>query len=353
MRWLTPWKAVPSRRVPGLLTAAIALFIIAAVALAFNLARLRESFGWVERTNEVLRNISSAERALLEAESGERGYLLTGESSYLDSYNHSRALLPTGLETLRQLVSDNPVQIRRLDELRISIDARLAELEQVVELGPSHTAEALAILKTARFEQLTPRIETQLAQLRQAELSLLDERQQNLDRVTILATVITAVLGVLALLSAAIGAFLLERQRTVGQLRIANQELSASQEGLKSREARLQAILATVPDAMVIIDEHGSIQSFSATAERLFESTAQQVIGHNVSILMPPPYRQEHDSYLVRYLATGEPRIIGTGRVVVGQRKDGTTFPMELSVGEVLLEGTRQFVGFVRDLTRR
>ncbi|HEY7298195.1 MAG TPA: PAS domain S-box protein [Xanthobacteraceae bacterium] len=124
-------------------------------------------------------------------------------------------------------------------------------------------------------------------------------------------------------------------------------------EELNGREAHLQAILATVPDAMVIIDERGIIQSFSATAERLFDFSANEVQGRNVSMLMPPPYRQEHDGYLARYLTTGERRIIGTGRVVVGQRKDGSTFPMELSVGEVLLEGRRQFTGFVRDLTER
>lgn len=124
-------------------------------------------------------------------------------------------------------------------------------------------------------------------------------------------------------------------------------------EELNNREAHLQAILATVPDAMVVIDERGVIQSFSVTAERLFGFTTGEVKGLNVSMLMPMPYRQEHDSYLSRYLSTGERRIIGTGRVVVGQRKDGSTFPMELSVGEVMLHGKRQFTGFVRDLTER
>jgi two-component system sensor kinase FixL len=119
------------------------------------------------------------------------------------------------------------------------------------------------------------------------------------------------------------------------------------------REAHLQAILATVPDAMVVIDESGIIQSFSATAERLFGFPAQEIQGRNVSMLMPSPYREEHDGYLARYLTTGERRIIGVGRTVVGQRKDGATFPMELSVGEVVLEGKRQFIGFVRDLTER
>ena len=112
-------------------------------------------------------------------------------------------------------------------------------------------------------------------------------------------------------------------------------------------------MLATVPDAMVIIDESGNIQSFSLTAARLFGVASQEALGKNVRTLMPEPYRQEHDSYLTRYLTSGEPRIIGKGRVVVGQRSDGSTFPMELAVGEVQLEGKRQFIGFIRDLTER
>lgn len=119
------------------------------------------------------------------------------------------------------------------------------------------------------------------------------------------------------------------------------------------REAHLQSILATVPDAMVVIDEHGVIHSFSAAAERQFGWTAAEAIGRNVSSLMPNPYRDAHDGYLARYLTTGERRIIGIGRVVVGERKDGTTFPMELSVGEMISGERRYFTGFVRDLTER
>jgi two-component system sensor kinase FixL len=137
---------------------------------------------------------------------------------------------------------------------------------------------------------------------------------------------------------------------------LAKQALATVQiliEELNNREAHLQAILATVPDAMVVIDEKGIIQSFSATAERLFGFARGEVQGRNVSMLMPPPYSDDHDNYLARYLTTGERRIIGMGRIVVGQRRDGSTFPMELSVGEVLLQGKRQFTGFVRDLTER
>ncbi len=124
-------------------------------------------------------------------------------------------------------------------------------------------------------------------------------------------------------------------------------------QALREREAHLRSILDTVPDAMVVIDIHGIIQSFSTTAERLFGWSAAEVIGRNVSMLMPQPYHDAHDGYLARYLDTGERRIIGIGRVVVGERRDGSTFPMELSVGEMKSADRRYFTGFVRDLTDR
>jgi two-component system sensor kinase FixL len=128
---------------------------------------------------------------------------------------------------------------------------------------------------------------------------------------------------------------------------------AASARDAVTREAHLRSILDTVPDAMVVIDEHGIMQSFSSAAQRLFGYTAAEVVGRNVSILMPSPYREQHDAYLERYLRTGERRIIGIGRVVVGERKDGSTFPMELAVGEMQSSNRRFFTGFVRDLTER
>jgi two-component system sensor kinase FixL len=122
---------------------------------------------------------------------------------------------------------------------------------------------------------------------------------------------------------------------------------------LAAREAHLQSILDTVPDAMIVIDEHGVVQSFSKAAERMFGYGAGEIIGQNVRKLMPAPYRENHDSYLEHYRRTGERRIIGVGRVVVGERKDGSTFPIELSVGEVRSSNRRFFTGFIRDLTER
>lgn len=130
-------------------------------------------------------------------------------------------------------------------------------------------------------------------------------------------------------------------------------DLKGTQADLSAREAHLRSILDTVPEAMIVIDEAGTVSSFSLTAEKLFGYRASEVCGRNVKMLMPSPDREAHDSYLARYLATGERRIIGYGRIVTGRRKDGMTFPMELAVGEALANGKRIFTGFIRDLTSR
>jgi two-component system sensor kinase FixL len=138
-----------------------------------------------------------------------------------------------------------------------------------------------------------------------------------------------------------------------GQLLRSRRRASLMTRDALAREAHLQSILDTVPEAMIVIDERGVMQSFSSAAERLFGLLATEAIGQNVKTLMPSPYRDAHDGYLQRYRNTGERRIIGIGRVVVGQRKDGSTFPMELAVGEMKSGDRRFFTGFIRDLTER
>ena len=130
-------------------------------------------------------------------------------------------------------------------------------------------------------------------------------------------------------------------------------ERNAAEQRILEREERLRSILDTVPDAIILIDDRGVVESFSPAAARMFGYTPAQVVGQNVKMLMPPGYREAHDGYLRRYLDTGEKRIIGIGRVVVGQRSDGSTFPLELAVGEILLGDQRLFTGFVRDITEK
>ena len=123
---------------------------------------------------------------------------------------------------------------------------------------------------------------------------------------------------------------------------------------LREHEARLRAIMENVPDGIIVIDEHGIVNAFNHAAEMLFGYTAESVCGQNVNILMPEPYRGQHDGYIGRYLQTGKGRIIGFGpREVPGRRKDGSTFPLDLAVGVTESGGKRMFIGVVRDIAQR
>ncbi len=125
------------------------------------------------------------------------------------------------------------------------------------------------------------------------------------------------------------------------------------EEQLRSSEARWRSVVESAVDAIVAIDAHGRIEAFNPAAERLFGYGEEEVIGHNVNMLMPTPYREEHDGYLAQYVRTGAAKIIGIGREVRALRRDGTTFPVHLAVGEMTVNGERKFTGILHDLTGR
>jgi two-component system, LuxR family, sensor kinase FixL len=125
------------------------------------------------------------------------------------------------------------------------------------------------------------------------------------------------------------------------------------EERLRSSEERWRAIVESAVDAIIVIDGDGCIEALNPAAERLFAYTEQEAVGRNVSMLMPSPYREEHDGYLTRYLREGHARIIGIGREVTGRRRDGATFPLHLSVGEMIVAGERKFTGMLHDLSER
>lgn len=123
--------------------------------------------------------------------------------------------------------------------------------------------------------------------------------------------------------------------------------------GFQSSGADLQAVMNTVLDGLIIIDESGTIQMFNPAATRIFGYQPNEVVGRNVNMLMPEPYHKEHDGYLKNYLTTNDAKVIGIGREVFGQRKDGNVFPMELGVNEMQVKDKRMFVGTVRDISQR
>ena len=125
------------------------------------------------------------------------------------------------------------------------------------------------------------------------------------------------------------------------------------EEQLRSSESRWRSVIGSAVDGIVVIDQFGRIEGFNPAAERLFGYSERDVLGQNINMLMPSPYHEEHDRYLARYLATGAAKIIGIGREVTGRRKDGTTVPVHLSVGEFTLAGERKFTGILHDLSTR
>ena len=144
-----------------------------------------------------------------------------------------------------------------------------------------------------------------------------------------------------------------ELQHANTQLRAEIAERQQAEEALRQSEARNRGIVETAVDGIITIDERGVIASFNPAAERIFGYRAAEVLGRNVAVLMPAPYHDEHDGYLARYLQTGERQIIGIGREVEGRRKNGSTFPMDLAVGETYVGEERIFTGIVRDITGR
>jgi two-component system sensor kinase FixL len=161
--------------------------------------------------------------------------------------------------------------------------------------------------------------------------------------------------GELIPISLSVSPILNDNGHIVGISKIARdlRETRRMHRDLQGREALLRAILDASPDALIVIDREGLIQSFNAAAESMFGFAADEVVGQNVKGLMPAPYGEEHDTYLSRYARTGEKHVIGRTSMVAGLGKDGRSFPMELSVGEVDLPGRQLFAGFARDVTDR
>ncbi len=146
-------------------------------------------------------------------------------------------------------------------------------------------------------------------------------------------------------------------RHTAAHLRDLNASLAAQVESgaadVRDSHARLRSVIDSAVDGIIVIDDRGLIESFNPGAERLFGYAEAEVRGRNVNVLMPAPYQEEHDAYISRYLQTGQAKIIGTGREVSGLRRDGTTFPLHLSVGEHRIGDARKFTGIVHDLTNR
>lgn len=194
-------------------------------ALDLNLVRLRESFGWVQHTDDVLLQIAAIEASLGAAESAERGYLLTGDGDYLSPFARAQATLDPQLDALARLVADSPDELNRVKELQPLVAARMAEFRQAIDFGPSRLQDALAVIRTAKERDLTRAAREHLQLLRQTELGLLGERQSRVEKAARLSFVLAAGAGILSLASAVLGLFFFMRQSSRHRIRELQTEL--------------------------------------------------------------------------------------------------------------------------------
>jgi two-component system sensor kinase FixL len=325
-----------------------------------SLQKAHDSTRWVAHTSAVWTQLESV-----------LGLLVDAERVVLDRTNRDQRRPPEALEraerdagstiaTLAALTADNPNQQQRIPSLRDAVTRSLTALRQLSEASRRSETWPADLVNDEQVNMGAVR--NTILEMRTDENALLDRRvqadQAAIGRLTWI--VIGIALAAVALLVTALA--LLAREVNRGQrgadaLLRANTDLeaavSARSADLRDSNARLQSIIDSAVDGIIVIDSKGRIGAFNRGAERLFGYPAGEVIGRNVNMLMPSPQHEEHDDYLARYLQTGQATIIGTGREVTGRRRDGTTFPLHLSVGEMSVGGERMFTGMLHDLSER
>ncbi|WP_018232255.1 sensor histidine kinase [Thioalkalivibrio thiocyanodenitrificans] len=292
----------------------------------------------VARSQKALTTLEAVYSLMNQAESHQRIYLLLGLPEYLELRHEAMARMHAQVTGLRELLGDDADLSAHLDELERRIDVRMALLDHVLEVRRTRGFQAgQRQLAASPGREEMHRVSEHVVFM-QGELSARLQQRQQAAQAGAHSTL--TMLGLLlVLVAASLTALHLQIRRESSERR--------------DSEERLRAVVDTAADGIVTIDTQGRIESFNRAAERLFGYPAAEVIGGNVSRLMPEPECSRHDGYLRRYLDTGEARIIGSGREVTALRKDGSTIPISLAVSEVRLGARRLFTGILHDLTER
>lgn len=333
----------------------VAVAVVAAVGgLAYQASyRYIEVSQRLMQTQEALVTLEEIYSLVSQAESGQRAYLITGDESYYLQPRHAAVSRVWELAArLKQISAGEPDRQQRLQKIEQLLAARLDILDEVLRLRQARGLDA------ARQQLLTGVGRAEMEQLRDivtlaesAERKLLKQRteeaQSYADRT--LAAISATLLFVMVFMSL----LFLRIRREMDERNQAKEALTRYADRLRESEARVNAIVEMAVEGIIVINEQGLIDRFNPAAARMFGYTEAEALGKNVSMLMPSPYREEHDGYLQRYLKTGEKRMIGSSREVIGLRQDGTTFPMELAVSETRIGNHLMFTGVIRDITER
>ena len=309
--------------------------------------RYADSLSRVIHVQKALTSLAEIRATLSKTESRYRAYAITGDRSYLIEQKNLSGQIAALKQTIRNLEAENepvvpPAAMQELEQRITRRSELLNRLIAIHDADPSNITDKSDVITDGVREMATIESSAMGMETRLADAGLRDTertRRQGDQMIALFGAMVVATIVFLALM--------------FREIRLEVRQRKIIQHKLIDREKNLQAILGAAVDGIIVIDTRGIVQSMNPAAERIFGYRAVELIGNNVSMLMPEPYRSQHDGYLEHYLRTGEKRIIGIGREVSGRRKNGEIFPMELAVGETRAGGERRFIGTVRDISIR
>jgi PAS domain S-box-containing protein len=297
-----------------------ALICLAAIGVVsyLSVSRSDENAAWVEHTHEVLDSLELLLAAATDSETAERGYVITGDDSYLEPYRLAAKTVDAQAKHLRKLTADNPVQQQRLDSVIPLVTERLANLRTVVELRKDEGfAPAQAEILTGKGKQFHDQIRRLIGQMEDTERSLLTERERQANRSSTLARLVIVGGGLLAFGIVGVALFVIRRdfagrmraeralREAKDQLELRVRQRTAELEKAGEGNARLASIIESSDDAIASKDLEGIITSWNPGAERLFGYSEQEALGKAIAMLIPPEHASEEPTILAR-VARGE-----------------------------------------------
>ncbi|MEO5660081.1 MAG: PAS domain S-box protein [Polaromonas sp.] len=316
----------------------ILLMATVGVASYFTISRLIEAAQAENKTEDAMVLLERANSSIKSNEAELRQYLLTGQAVDLKKIEQVRRVMRDAINQMRNAGS-LPEQ-RELDEL---MGERRIQAEQAIALRQSHGQQgAAAILNSDLNRQRRQRTDSLLYTARNREHLSWQSSQIAAQGSAKWAQRLIVISGLLFLAMLA-WAFYVVKHHEAARNRAQSQ--------LRDSERRVRTLLDNLDEGIASISETGIVELFNPAAERMFGYGSEEVVGKNISMLMPGPYRSEHDGYMARFRHTGKAHIIGVGREITAQRSDGSIFPMDLRISEFFLEGRRQFIGGMRDIT--
>lgn len=321
-----------------LLLGAVIVIVLAAVIVADSFRRYALAADHYVRTMEVLTAVSEVESALLDVETGSRGFALTADAAYLEPYERGLAQVPARLSRLRSMTSGEPHQRTDVERLERTARARVAHAELVVDtLRRDGLQAAASVIATGEGKRLMDEARRQLAGIEAAERRLLEQREAAAERRQARMTRATLAALALAIVFLAASCALIARERKRREL----------------ADARLRTLVASVPSALVLVDSNGRIRLTNNQAEHLFGYQAAELLGRPVEELLPERFREQHARLRRGFGDRPETRAMGAGRDLYAVRKDGHEVPVEIGLSPLEFGTERLVLASVIEITAR